>query len=251
MRSSNAFVEDRSVLSRAAKPPDCVVRYGEIEENVADVRNGSNAERLPLVVFIHGGFWRPQFDRTHTGPLCAAIADAGWTIASIEYRRIPGNPDATVEDIAVAIPSLQRLVAAHNGTTVLAGHSAGGHLALWAAHQALPHVHGVLALGPVADLHDADARGLGSGAVQAFLGRPAAERGDLDPALLSSPTCNVTIIHGELDELVPLAISEHYRNRHMRTHLKVVPGCGHFALIDPQSVAWPHIVDELRKLSCR
>ena len=43
---------------------------------------------------VHGGFWRPDYDRTHLRPLAAALADVGYLVVSLEYRRSPGQPDA-------------------------------------------------------------------------------------------------------------------------------------------------------------
>ena len=86
-----AFVDDRSVLTRAVAPPDTTVSYGAMPEHVADVRFGDErAIHRPLVVIVHGGFWRPTIDRAHTGPMAVALAERGWTVAAIEYRRVPG-----------------------------------------------------------------------------------------------------------------------------------------------------------------
>ncbi|HEX5533904.1 MAG TPA: hypothetical protein VFX33_09210, partial [Actinomycetales bacterium] len=70
------------VLTRPAGPPDAVLRYGGLRDHVIDLRlpatpdiranerNGDTDAKPPLVVVIHGGFWRDAFDRTHTGPQC-------------------------------------------------------------------------------------------------------------------------------------------------------------------------------------
>src|SRR3954452_23212627 len=121
-----------SVLTRPARAPDQVVTYGPDPDHIADIRFGSGTpERRPLVLLIHGGFWRPQYDRAHTGPMAEAIAAAGWTVASAEYRRIPGEPDKTLSDVTDALSKLPSLTTRHNGNVVLVGHSAGGHLVLW------------------------------------------------------------------------------------------------------------------------
>jgi len=245
------FIEDRSVLSRPAPPPDSTVRYDALGESIADIRygKGAPAER-PLIIFIHGGFWRPQFNRMHAAPLCVGIAEAGWTIASLEYRRVPGSPDATLHDVGLAIEKLPALIGAHNGKAIVAGHSAGGHLALWAAGvRKSEALIGALGLGPVADLQAAASQELGDRAVQAFLGDSVNRHRDFDPCQLPSPRHAVSIVHGIQDAIVPVALSENYLACHEKTRLIRVNDCGHFAVIDPTSTAWPIVCKELDWLS--
>jgi acetyl esterase/lipase len=244
------FVDDRSVLARSATPPDAVVRYGDLDEQIADVRYGKNgAAQRPLIILIHGGFWRPQFDRLHTGPMAMAIADAGWTVASIEYRRLPGNPDATFSDVGAAVSRLPSVVDQHDGKAIVIGHSAGGHLALWAAVKCAKPLIGAVALGPAADLQYGYENGIGSGAVLAFLGVPPAQRNDVDPCLMPSPGITTTILHGAQDAIAPITMSENYAARHANTRLVRLEACGHFAVIDPLSDAWPAVVEALNRLS--
>lgn len=240
--------EDRSVLTRPSASPDAVVRYGDATEHVADVRyGGGDALSRPLLIMIHGGFWRPEYDRTHTGPMCAALAKDGWTVASTEYRRIPRQPDITLSDMALAVSKLPQLVDRHNGRAVAIGHSAGGHLALWIAARANnPSLSGVLALAPVADLALAHRLHLDGDAVTAFLGTTPEQRRDADPMQSPSPSMAVCIIHGEGDEIVPLSVSQSYVAAHPATRLVTVPHAAHFALIDPQQAAWNAVTNELR-----
>lgn len=237
------MVEDESVLTRPAPPPDAVLRYGPGEDQVADLRRGSASR--PLVIVLHGGFWRPQYDRAHAGPEAAALATAGWTSVSMEYSRIPGDPEATLEDVRLALTVLPGLAGPHDGRVLLVGHSAGGHLALWAA-AAGPEVQGAVALAPVADLAMAEALDLGQGAVAAFCGSRARE--PLDPRLLP-PRSPVTLLHGDADAIVPLALSGAYVQAHPGVRLRTLPGVGHFALIDPLSSAWPVVLEELARLA--
>jgi acetyl esterase/lipase len=245
-----AFVEDRSVLTRVAAAPDATAVYGELPEHVADVRFGDErAIHRPLVVIVHGGFWRPQIDRTHTGPMAVALAEAGWTAAAIEYRRIPGQPEATIDDVRDALVVLPEKIAKHDGRVLVIGHSAGGHLTLWAASaQPTPRLVGALALGPAADLRLAHGNRLGDGAALAFLGVDPESRADVDPKRMASPRIPTTIVHGQQDEIVPVALAESYAASHPRVKLVRLPSAGHFAVIDPLSPEWPQVLQALASL---
>jgi acetyl esterase/lipase len=242
------FSEDLSVLDRPARAPDELVRYGSEADQVADVRHGgADARRQPLVLLVHGGFWRPQYDRAHTGPMGEAIAAAGWTVAAIEYRRVPGQPDLTLGDVRAALQRVPGMVSGHSGEVLLLGHSAGGHLVLWLSAPPAPAaLVGTVALAPAADLQLAQALDLGSGAATAFLGTDPARRPDADPRRLPSPQVPVTIVQGEEDRIVPPALPESYVAAHPATRLVRVPDAGHFALIDPLAAAWRTVIDALR-----
>ncbi|MFF5990023.1 alpha/beta hydrolase family protein [Prauserella flavalba] len=233
---------DRSVLTRPAPEPDRTLRYGDAPEHVADAWLPGTA-RYPLLVFIHGGYWTPEYDRTHTRPLAAALREDGWPVLSIEYRRVPGEPDDLVADVRAALAGLPGRLDASG--VVLAGHSAGGHLALWASSVCPPPgLLGTLALAPVADLMLGHRLGLGDGAVAAFLGGPPDERADLDPVRLAAPRRPVVLVHGAEDRL-PVAVSESYVDTHPAAKLVVVPDAAHFEVIDPLSAAWPAVTAEL------
>lgn len=243
--------DDRSVLTRPAAAPDEVIAYGTDADNIADVRRGAQgASDRPLVILIHGGFWRPLYDRKHTGPMAVALSAAGWTVASVEYRRVPQHPDLMIDDITQLLKVVPGKVSGHDGRVLLMGHSAGGHLALWAASaRPIPQLHGALALGPAADLQLAHELTLGDGAALAFLGEEPGKRPDLDPKRMPTPTIGVTIVHGEEDDIVPISLAESYVATHSRARLVKIAGAGHFAVIDPLSAAWPTVISELARLA--
>ena len=239
------MTEDRSVLSREADEPDDLLRYGDHEDQVIDVWHAK--EYRPAIVFIHGGFWRPEYDRIHARPLAEALAAEGWPVASIEYRRSPGEPDLTTGDIRTALDKLPDLMDLHAGF-VLVGHSAGGQLALWAASTFNPvRLRGIVALAPVGDLLMADRLGLDKGAVQDFIGQGV--RNDLDPVHLPAPIMPVAIVHGTQDQRVPITISESYVAAHPTARLVRVEGAGHYEVIDPRRPAYHHVTAELTRFS--
>ncbi|GAB3810684.1 alpha/beta hydrolase family protein [Kribbella italica] len=237
--------EDRSVLSREAREPDEQLRYGADADHVVDVWHAK--EYRPAVIFLHGGFWRPEYDRIHAGPLGEALAAEGWPVASVEYRRIPGQPDLTTNDIREALDRLPGLMDLQAGY-VLVGHSAGGQLALWAAATLNPvQLRGVVALAPVADLLLADQLWLDDGAVQAFIS--SGVRNDLDPTHLPAPIAPVALIHGTRDQRVPLSLSESYVSAHPTAKLDRLDGVGHYELIDPLTDAWHTVTNEITRFT--
>ncbi|HEU0163966.1 MAG TPA: hypothetical protein VFQ54_02915, partial [Thermomicrobiales bacterium] len=139
-----------------------------------------------------------------------------------------------------------------------AGHSAGGHLAVWASRRhLLPpgspgsrgsalSVSGVVALAPVLDLGEAFRLDLGGGAVAALLGGPPESFPDryrvADPVRLRGAGPKVTIIHGDEDRHVPIGMSRTYRDV-VGAELIELPGVEHFALIDPESDAWQKVAE--------
>ncbi|MBC3881879.1 alpha/beta fold hydrolase [Undibacterium sp. LX40W] len=246
------MAEDLSILTRTANPPDATIAYGGEPDQIADIRYGSRGSDLPLLVLIHGGFWKPEYDRAHAEAMSTALAEAGWTTLTLEYRRISGEPDVTVQDLSTAIESLPSRVDRHNGKLLLVGHSAGGHLVLWAAAKnSDAPIQGVLALAPAADLEMAHTMKLGDGAVERFLGQGPSNRQDLNPMLMPAPATVVTILHGAEDDIVPLAVAKSYCTAFAETRMVQLPDSGHFALIDPASTAWASVVSELESLSKR
>lgn len=243
------MAEDRSILTRSAPPPDAVLTYGPGPDDVADLRRGGAAAAgRPVVVLVHGGFWRPGYDRMHLQPMAAALAAAGWSTLLPEYRRRPGQPDEAVADVQAAARAARGLPDAGDGRIVLVGHSAGGHLVLQAAAALGDAVAGVVALAPVADLVLAQDLALDGDAVRAFLGGDAHDRPDLDPARMPAPTARTVVVQGRDDGIVPPAVSRSYCAQQPSAELVVVDG-GHFGVIDPHSAAWPAVLEALERVS--
>ena len=245
------MAEDDSILTRSAAAPRSTVSYGTGPEQIAEIRPGSpGAAQRPLVLLLHGGYWRPRYDRAHMAPMAAALAALGWTVANVEYRRVPGDARATLDDVANAVEILPPRVTQHDGRVVLAGFSAGGHLALWLAQSgAKAHLHAVLALAPVADLRLAERRRLGDGAVSAFIGNHPEMVNGIDPRQMPDARASVTIVHGASDDVVPIEVSESYLSAHPATRLRRLPMTGHFALVDPATPVWPIVLQELQRLA--
>ncbi len=233
--------------------PDAVLRYAGHQDAVIDVHlpGGSvpTGAGGRVVVLLHGGFWKVEYDRRHTRPMARALADEGFVVATPEYRRVRGGGGwpVTAEDVLLAVRRLPDLLAsigldaalAHGPLTVT-GHSAGGHLALWLCTTDLP-IERVVALAPVCDLQQAIRLGLGEAATEAFLGGD--DPAPADPMVLFAqrPTTRVVIVHGEDDDVVPASLSRSLTERHAWVELHEVPG-GHFEVIEPGSIAWSTVL---------
>jgi acetyl esterase/lipase len=229
--------------------PDAVLRYADHDEAVIDLHlPGGPTGRV--VVLIHGGFWKAGWDRRHTRSMARALADLGLVVATPEYRRVGngGGWPVTADDVRLAVDRLPELlgrVGIEATPLVLTGHSAGGHLALWLATTDVP-VQRVVALAPVCDLGEATRLGLGEDATPAFLG--GADPAVADPMVLFAdrPHAEVDIVHGVADEDVPVSLSRGLVSRHPWVTLHEVPG-DHMAVIEPGSMAWSTVVDELTR----
>lgn len=283
-------VEAESAFSHPAVAPDATAAYGEHPDQVVDFyapRDGR--DRAPLVVVLHGGAWRARYDRQHVSPFADFLARRGFAVASVEYRRggelggdLPHQPGSdpvagrwpqTFDDVAAAMDLLPRLArealpGADTRRIVVTGHSAGGHLALWAAARhvltpdspwhlpAAPALRGVVALAPIADFVVADELGVCGGATAQLLGgkehfderRPYA-----DPAALLPTGIATVVVQGRTDIVVPQAVAEAFTEAAAKAGetvgLTLLEDVGHFPLIDPAADACAVVAEEIEQLA--
>lgn len=220
-----------------------------------------------VVVVIHGGFWKAEYDASLGRPLAAALVAEGWAAWNLEYRRVGvgrgggGGAPATFDDVSAGIDHLADL--GLDLTTVVAlGHSAGGHLAAWAATRGrdggwpdrVP-LTAVVSQAGVLDLRSAHADGLGGGAVAALLGHaPTAADAPYDPRQMLPAGVPVWCVHGRDDDVVPPSQSAEYvaaaRAAGDEAELVEVEG-DHFVVVDLASPAWTRILEVLDTLAPR
>ncbi|MFE7602358.1 alpha/beta hydrolase [Streptomyces sp. NPDC057494] len=278
--------EEASAFSHPAVAPDATAAYGSHPDQVVDFyapRDGRAG--APLVVALHGGAWRAPYDRQHLTPFVDFLARRGFAVASVEYRRGPGLPHQggtapvagrwpeTFDDVAAALDAVPELAAAHlpqadPRRTVLTGHSAGGHLALWAAARHVlpagspwrlpvpPDLRGVVALAPIAHFGRAVELGVCGGAVTELLGGEGeygARAAVADPSVLLPTGIATTVVQGREDIVVPYAVAEAYAEAAAKAGeevgLTLLEGIGHFPLIDPAADACAVVAEEIAQLA--
>ena len=242
--------------------------YGPGPDQFLEVTLPAGRAPAPVVVVLHGGFWRARYGVELARPLAADLAFRGWAAVAVEYRRVGagGGWPTTLDDVAAALDALPDVPGADRldlSDVTVVGHSAGGHLAAWAASRSrLPvgapgaaprlQVTAAVSQAGVLDLGAAVAADLGDGATVGFLDGTPAEVPDrytaADPVRLLPTGVPVLCVHGEQDATVPPAQSERYRAAATaagdRVEVIVLPG-DHMAVIDVAGEAWRRTVEWL------
>jgi acetyl esterase/lipase len=238
--------------------------YGEAPDQVAELFR-PEADGAPVVVVIHGGFWRMPHDRGYMERLCTDLVRHGAAAWNIEYRRVGAGAlangwPALLEDVAAAVDALADVAEGEGvdlGDVAAVGHSAGGHLALWTAtRHGLPDgapgagprvgIRRAVCQGGVSDLRRAAELRIGAGAVQDFLGGEPDEVPDR--YTLASPAERLPLgvphllVHGTEDPDVPFEIAAAYAARAQAAgddvRLVTMEGGGHDEHADPGSREW-------------
>ncbi len=247
-RGIEGYRDALRVLRWRTDAPVETLTYGEHPDQLIDLRRPAERSVMPPVVLIHGGFWRSQWTRDTIDGLAVDLTGRGHLTANIEYRRLDtgGGWPETGDDVLEALRTVSALPEVRGAPLALVGHSAGGHLALWAAARSEVPIHSVLALAPVADLAEAHRLGLGDGVVDRFMGGSPGEvpdrYADADPAV-NPPAVPVTILHGTDDEALPVDLATRYAQAHPSADvtLVVADGVGHFDVIDPGHRSWTEV----------
>jgi acetyl esterase/lipase len=228
-------------------------RYGRRPAQFAELRRPEGASPPPVAVVIHGGFWKARYGRRLMGAVCEDLAARGWAAWNVEYRRLGplsrGGWPATLDDVGAAIDALAGVPGLDLRRVVAVGHSAGGHLAAWAAtrgDEAAVRVTGVVAQAGVVDLRLASELRLSNGVVHRFLGGTPDAVPDryaaASPAERLPLGVPVLLTHGGRGENVPLQMSERFaaaaRAAGDDVSLCVLEDEDHFGHIDPGNPLW-------------
>jgi acetyl esterase/lipase len=234
-------------------PPSVRLAYGADPNQFGELRVPNTKGPFPVVLNIHGGYWRAKYGLADAGSLCAALTAKGLATWNVEYRRV-GNPGGgwpgTFEDIRRAYRFLSQIAQKYNldiGRSLVMGHSAGGQLALClAGHES--SVKKVVSLAGVVDLQQAYELHLGDNAVVEYLGgAPKAvpeHYHEADPMQLKINAIQ-WLIQGAPDDTVPASLSRSYAAKKKAqgedVHYLEIATASHSDLLDPHSGAWPKV----------
>jgi arylformamidase len=242
---------------REAREPHRIA-YGPGPRHVIDVFAGDdrNNGKMPLVVFIHGGYWQ-ALDGSWFSHMARGLNAHGIGVAIPTYDLCP---QVSVADIIMQMRQAVRELAKLSDRLVISGHSAGGHLAAcmlatdWKAYDAsLPPqlvraayaISGLFDLGPLVPTSINKALGLDEASAHAA-----------SPLFWRPPS------HGSLDAVVGEAESGEY-HRQSRTIAEVwgqsgiatrygtVAAANHFTAIAPLADPASSMTLRLRELAAR
>jgi acetyl esterase/lipase len=234
------------------------ISYGADPNQFGELRLPGGAGPFPLVVFIHGGFWRSRFDLTNADAHCEALTGSGIATWNLEYRRIGqtgGGWPGTAEDVRAGLKHVRNLFERYRldaTRVVVAGHSAGGHLALWAAAQDAIEMRGAVSLAGVADLRYAWELQLSSGVAGEFMGGSPeefpGEYSAASPIELLPMRVDQVLIHGTADTVVPFSMSRRFADKSANARIVALEGAGHSEVIDPRTAEWKVVRGEIGRL---
>ncbi len=264
------YLTSKDIKALTATPAEYRLPYGKEALQFGDLRLPKGKGPYPVVVVIHGGCWLSKFvGASITAPLAEKLTQKGYATWNIDYRGVDtagGGWPGTFQDVGNAIDYLRKIAPKYHldlKHVVIIGHSAGGHLALWAAaRHKLPsasvinsknslRIRGVIDLG-------------GPGSLQAFIPMEEEVCGDnqifarllgTNPEVIKKRLAQVSpdellpfgvkqiLITGDNDVAVPPQLGEDYvemaRNKGDEATFILVKNAGHFEVIAPDSMAWP------------
>ena len=247
--------------------PDLSYRYGDEKEQFGTFFLPETGDNFPVIVLVHGGCYRAQYGHQPMGRMARTLANEGFAVWSIEYRRAGNGGDYPnmFLDVAKATDFLRQKADIHSldlENVVTVGHSAGGHLVLWlAGRHKLPEtsplyienplpIKGVVALAPIADMIFGFEQGQCEGALTVVMGgepdKVKQHYADGSPRELLPLGVPQTHIIGTadtemLDNTKPYIDAA--KSAGDDATLITVPDVGHFEIVDTTSDVW-HIVHD-------
>jgi len=223
----------------AVVPPSIRIEYGSEPDQFGRLQLPAGSapnDGFPVVVLIHGGFWRDMFFLDLMDNVAEDLAERGYASWNIEYRRVQGAggwPE-TGHDVVTAIDSLADMRADQPidlDRVVSLGHSAGAHLGLWAlGEQDRVHLRGSVGMGAVVDLaYFSQTVALLGGTIDEVPKVYADAAPVLDPE-------RVVLVQGSEDNVVSSASLQVAQDAGVP--IVTIDGDNHFDLIRPATDSW-------------
>ncbi len=275
--ASAQLISWRDLVEGDLPQPDERFHYGTWEHAFGELWL-PDEEAHTAVILFHGGCWMDIYPGVEImNHMAAALRDEGFVVWNVEYTRLgqeSGGYPGTFRSAIFGADSFNRVAANHNIRTdrvIVAGHSAGGHLATWlAARHNLPEesalnldiygelqqkieIHGVISLAGINDLERYNNYGAtlcGQNTIERLIdyeNRGSEAYSDTSPAELLPLGVPFVEVSAVFDAPVPPFFGYHFANKARDagddvTHI-VQQDAGHFEMIAPWSDQWTEILN--------
>jgi len=268
------LIQSSEIGALAAGPPDQRIQYGPGPEQFGNLRLPKRSGPHPVVIFVHGGCWLSAYDIAHAGSIEQALADSGFAVWSIEYRRVGndgGGWPGTFLDVGRGADYVRELASKYSldlNRVVASGHSAGGEFALWlAARPKIPSssdvfianpvkIRGVVALAPAPDLEALESAGTCGRVIDKLIGGSpvdfASRYAAVSPMQLAPIGVPSALIVGGQDKGFGPNGRSYFAHAQQAgdrlVKLVEAPESGHFELIAPKTSTWPIVIREVKAM---
>jgi acetyl esterase/lipase len=274
-QAADPLTLDQYIQGLAPVKADARVAYAGGPSQHADLFLPKGAGPFPVVVLVHGGCWSADVGAETISQAAADLAAHGVAVWSIEYRRLGeagGGYPGMYLDVGAAFDKLRDAAKAYPldlRHVVAVGHSAGGHLALWAGSRAkLPATSALRVASPLPVAAVVSLAGAGdlkeltsllpiacgpdtkmddvAGAATPQRPTPFA---DTSPRALLPTGVRTVSINGVFDDILPPYTALWWRQAAARrgdaAENVVLPDAGHFDVVAVQSPAWPAVRERI------
>jgi acetyl esterase/lipase len=241
------------------------LNYGSECQQFGQLIQKASEHTSPVVIVIHGGYWKDNhsLDTYATSAIVEYLKSFDVAIWNLEYRRMESSGvnskapwPAVHEDVGNGIDFLQTIANDEKldlSRILVIGHSAGGHLAVWAGCRGkisstsvlfksmAVEINNVLSIAGVLNISRCDdidqpeqVTRLMGGTFKQFPERYQA----CDPNLLQNPSLDLTIVHGNKDSCVGITQATNFGDASNRTIEKILmPDADHFSML-PHEGLW-------------
>lgn len=241
-------------------------KYGSHESQTGDLYLPK--ERVNgLVCLFHGGFWKMPYDRFQMNSISEELESSNYAVWNIEYRRV-GESDRkwrdTLDDAVLSINYVAELISKYPSINkdkiIVAGHSAGGQIAIWlsAQHLCISPLR-FIGLAPILDLENAYKQKEVQKFISDLIGGSPKEYperyAEYSPYEQIQSASKQTVFHGDTDKDVPKELNRRYLDKTVNKESDFeyieIEECGHMDFLDISSKAFSRFKRQLIELLSR